>query len=132
WRMRRPVPTTGSKDIEPFGPYTVTGQLDAEADTEAMALPQHTQRDAERERVERVLRIAELQHEEVVFVLKDIAGIEPVRPITGALYTRGPKRRICFEDTVQVAFAAQPAYNVQTAAAFALLVSSVSNFILSL
>lgn len=131
-RMRRPVPTTGSKDIEPFGPYTVTGQLDAEADTEAMGLPQQRQRDAERERVERVLRIAELQHEEVVFVLKDIAGIEPVRPITGALYTRGPKRRICFEDTVQVAFATQPAYNVQTAAAFALLVSSVSNFILSL
>lgn len=131
--LEAPVPTAGSKDMLPFGPYQQSGQLDAEANVPSMNLSDQKKRDADRERRERVLRIYELDDTEAVCVLKEISGIEPARPIMGALYHRGGgEAPICFEDTTQIIFAQQPADSYLTEALFGFLVSSAANFMFSL
>jgi hypothetical protein len=131
--MNTPVPTAGSKDLIAFGHYTESSKLDADADVGKMDISQKKKDDADRERRDRVARIANLSETEAVCVIKEISGIEPARPIRGSLNHRGDtKPLVCFEDTLQVIFTPSSKHQHLTEALFALLISSTANFIFSL
>jgi hypothetical protein len=128
-----PIPTVGGKDVDDYADYCPSGQVDALAEVESMNLPDSKKREAEREREDRLERLLHLTAPESVCVLKDIVGLEPARPIRGALYRRGAgEPLVAFEHTLQIVYPTHPTHDLVVEACFGLLMSSVSNFITSL
>lgn len=126
------LPVTCGVQVQDFGPWRRDVYLDPSIDAESMGLTGSALRDANRERVERIERVRDLDHEEAVFCLKDNVGMEPIRPVRGALYTRGPEQRFLFDHTLQIGYAATAADNALVRAVFALLASAVSSYVLQL
>jgi hypothetical protein len=126
------IPSTCAERLKNLGPWAPEVFIDPKIDPKKAGLKGTALRDAERELEERVKRILALEHGEAVFALKDIAGMEAIRPIRGALYTRDGESPIVFDDTLQVGFALTAKHNRLARAAFGLLVSAVPNYIFQL
>jgi Eco57I restriction-modification methylase len=126
------LPLTCGARVADFGPWRPDVYLDLAVDAEKAGLTGLRLRDAVRERAERIERVEHLDHEEAVFCLKDTVGMEPIRPVRGALYTRGPKDRFLFDHTLQIGYAATVADNPLVRAVFGLLTSGVSSYVLQL
>jgi hypothetical protein len=127
------IPVVGGRGVTDFGPYSAESVLDAKADVQRMNLPEKVRREADRERQDRLERILNLEAPEAVCVLKDIVGIEPARPMKGALYHRGSgSPLVCFGHTLEIIYPKHPRHNALVEAIFALLMSSASNFVMGL
>jgi len=123
------VPITCADKIENFGPWERDTWLDPAIDLKRARLSKKAFADARRERDERILRVAELEHVEWVLGLKSVTGMEAIRPIRGTLLHRSAKNPFLLDDTMQVAFALRESDNEMVQAVFGLLVSAVPNFI---
>jgi len=126
------LPITCGSQVVDFGPWKRDAFIDPTIDPKAAGLTGQRLRDALRERAERIERVRELDHEEAVFCLKDNVGMEPVRPIRGALYTRSPDHRFLLDHTLQIGYASTAADNELVRAVFGLLTSVVSSYVLQL
>jgi hypothetical protein len=126
------LPLTCGALVKDFGPWHADVHLDPKIDAETCGLSGTKLRDALRERIERIERVQDLDHDEAVLCLKDNVGMEPIRPIRGALYTRGPDHRFLFDHTLQIGYAVTAEDNDLVRAVFGLLTSAVSNYILQL
>lgn len=128
-----PIETAGSKDIADFGHFVASGALDAGANVARMGLSRKVESDCEREREQRLQRILRLTQPESVAVIRAIVGLESARPVRGALFTRGPGHAMfAFEHSLQIVYPKVGRDSAMVEAVFALLVSSVSNFVISL
>ena len=126
------LPLTCGACVTDFGPWRPDVYLDLAIDAENAGLAGIRLRDAVRERAERIERVEHLDHEEAVFCLKDNVGMEPIRPVRGSLYTRGPNDRFLFDHTLQIGYAATAVDNPLVRAVFGLLTSAVSSYVLQL
>jgi type I restriction-modification system DNA methylase subunit len=126
------LPITCGAQVTDFGPWQPDVYLDPTIDAESTGLSGSALRDAVRERAERILRVRDLDHEEAVFCLKDNVGMEPIRPVRGSLYTRGPSETFLFDHTLQIGYAATASDNALVRAVFGLLTSVVSSYVLQL
>lgn len=126
------LPITCGGLVSDFGPWHPDVYLNPKIDPESAGLRGHQLADALRERAERIERVRDLRHEEAVFCLKDNVGMEPIRPIRGALYLRKPGNLFLIDDTLQIGYAATIADNSLVRAVFGLLTSAVSNYVLQL
>jgi N-6 DNA Methylase len=126
------LPLTCGARVKDFGPWQADANLDPNIDTEKSDLEGSRLRDALRERIKRIERVRDLDHDEAVLCLKDNVGMEPIRPIRGALYTRGPDNQFLFDHTLQIGYAATKDDNALVKAVFGLLTSAVSSYILQL
>jgi hypothetical protein len=126
------VPITCAERLENLGPWEPEVYIDPSIDAAKKGLKGTVLRDAERELEERVKRIVALEHDEAVFALKNISGMEPIRPLRGALYTRNSDAPVVFDNTLQIGFALTAMDNRLARAVFGLLVSAVPNYIFQL
>ncbi len=126
------LPITCGAKVKSFGPWEVDVHIDPAIDARKAGLEGTRLRDAERELAGRIERIRELDHEEAVFCLKDVVGMEAIRPIRGSLYRRGAGRAFLFDHTLQIAYATSEADNDLVRALFGILVSAVPGYILQL
>lgn len=126
------VPLAKAQGIEDFGPWEPDVWLEPSIDPRTKGLTGKSLRDAERERLQRVMRVLALETPETVFALKDIAGLEAVRPIRGAAYWRSAETPFLFGHTVQVCFPTSAKWNQLAWAMFGFLTSVVPNYVLQL
>lgn len=126
------LPITCGSEVTDFGPWRPNVYIDLSIDPETKGLKGQALRDAVRERSERIERIRDLAHDEAVFCLKDNVGMEPIRPVRGALYLRNSENRFLLDDTLQIGYATSTTDNALVRAVFGLLTSAVSNYILQL
>jgi len=109
------LPITCGARVTDFGLWTPDVYLDPTIDAESRGLVGSALQDAVRERAERILRVRDLDHEEAVLCLKDTVGMEPIRPVRGSLYSRGPGNAFLFDHTLQIGYAVTPADNARSA-----------------
>lgn len=126
------VPLAKAAGIEDFGGWKPDVWLDPEIDPRGAGLSAKRLQDAERERDQRIRRVASLREAEAVFALKDIAGMEAVRPIRGAAYWRTAEQPFLFGHTVQVCFPVDARWNDLVWAVFGFLTSAIPNYVLQL
>ncbi len=122
------VPLTKGKNIIDWGSWSAVAYLDPFI-TISPSIKDFT---GSRWVQKQVLRIADLSQKETVIFLKEVSGLEMMRPIRGTILQRDKHHSVAADHTVLVIYTLDPAFEDLAYAVFGLLTSSVYNFFFSL